>query len=154
MSGADARVWNGLRALVHERYDRRKEVSEALGMSFIRIKALRRLAAAGPMSMRRLAADLQTDPPYTSLVVDDLVRRGYVERTVDPADRRVKIVQISGPGSEVAARAEAIIGEPPAPLRSLPPDDLAALDRIVAALLRDPQTSVESAAVAPDSTDV
>lgn len=143
MSGADARVWNGLRALVHERYDRRKEVSEALGMSFIRIKALRRLAAAGPMSMRRLAADLQTDPPYTSLVVDDLVRRGYVERTVDPADRRVKIVQISGPGSEVAARAEAIIGEPPAPLRALPPDDLATLDRIVAVLLREPRPSAK-----------
>jgi DNA-binding MarR family transcriptional regulator len=154
MSGADARVWNGLRALVHERYDRRKEVSEALGMSFIRIKALRRLAAAGPMSMRRLAADLQTDPPYTTVVVDDLVRRGYVERTVAPADRRVKIVQITGPGSEAAARADAILGEPPEALSALPPEDLAALDRIVAALLREPRTSVESAAVAPDSTDV
>jgi len=137
MSGADARVWNGLRALVHDRYDRRKEVSEALGMSFIRVRALRRLAAAGPMSMRRLTADLQTDPPYTTVFVDDLVRRGYVERTADPADRRVKIVQTTAAGEAAAARASAIIDTPPAALRALPPEDLAALDRIVAILLQE-----------------
>jgi hypothetical protein len=107
-----ARVWQGLRALVHERYDRRKEVADALGMSFIRAKALRHLATDGPMSMRRLAAALATDAPYTTLVIDDLVSR-----------------------AKAAADAEEILGEPPAPLLSLNPEDLATLDRIVAALL-------------------
>jgi DNA-binding MarR family transcriptional regulator len=130
-----AHVWAGLRALVHERYDRRKEVADALGMSFIRIKALRHLASDGPVTMRRLAAVLQTDAPYTTVVVEDLVRRGYVERTVDTADRRVKIVQITPDGAALAARADALLAEPPKPLRDLPPDDLAALDRIVAKLL-------------------
>jgi hypothetical protein len=91
-----ARVWQGLRALVHERYDRRKEVSDALGMSFVRAKALRYLTADGPMSMRRLATALATDAPYTTLVVEDLVSRGLVERTEDPADRRAKIVRVTG----------------------------------------------------------
>jgi DNA-binding MarR family transcriptional regulator len=129
------RVWASLRVLVHERYDRRKKVADALGMSFIRIKALRSLAS-GPLTMRRLATELQTDAPYTTVVVDDLVRRGYVERTVDTADRRVKIVQITPEGAAVASRANALLDEPPEPLRDLPPEDLAALDRIVAALLR------------------
>jgi DNA-binding MarR family transcriptional regulator len=133
---ADApRVWSELRALVHERYDRRKEVSEALGMSFIRVKALRHIAAHGPMSMRRLVVFLATDAPYTTVVVEDLVRRGFVERTVDPDDRRVKIVRIMPAGAEAAARADEILNEPPAPLLRLSADDLAALGRIVSRLL-------------------
>jgi DNA-binding MarR family transcriptional regulator len=132
-----ARVWRELRALLHERYDRRKEVSEALGMSFIRVKALRHLASEGPVTMRRLAATLQTDAPYTTVVVEDLVRRGYIERTVDPTDRRVKIVQITPEGATAAARANEVLDEPPEPLRELPPEDLAALDRIITKLLGD-----------------
>jgi DNA-binding MarR family transcriptional regulator len=131
------RVWAGLRTLVHERYDRRKQVADALGMSFIRVKALRALASNGPLTMRRLATELQTDAPYTTVVVDDLVRRGYVERTVDTADRRVKIVQITPEGVEVAQRANTLLEEPPEPLRALPPQDLAALDRIVGVLLAE-----------------
>ena len=131
------RIWASLRVLVHERYDRRKKVADALGMSFIRIKALRSLTS-GPLTMRRLATELQTDAPYTTVVVDDLVRRGYVERTVDTADRRVKIVQITPAGADVASRANALLDEPPEPLRDLPPEDLAALDRIVATLLSEP----------------
>lgn len=136
---ADAgRVWRELRVLLHERYDRRKEVSEALGMSFVRVKALRHLASDGPVTMRRLAATLQTDAPYTTVVVEDLVRRGYIERTVDPTDRRVKIVQITPEGATAAARANAVLDEPPEPLRELPPEDLEALDRIIRKLLGDP----------------
>ncbi len=40
------RAWRNLGTVFHERNDRRREVTEALGMSFFRIKALRRIAAA------------------------------------------------------------------------------------------------------------
>ena len=69
-----ARAWQAMRTLVLDRYDRRKKVTDALGMSFIRAKALR-LVAAAPMTMRELAAGLGTDPPYTTVAVDDLERR-------------------------------------------------------------------------------
>jgi DNA-binding MarR family transcriptional regulator len=135
----DARhVWQGLRTLVHERYDRRKEVSDALGMSFIRAKALRHLAAAGPMSMRRLAQALSTDAPYTTLVIEDLVGRGLVRRTENPADRRARIVGLTPAGAHAAAEAEAILSAPPEPLLGLSAADLATLDRIVTTLLEDP----------------
>ena len=129
-----ARAWQAMRALVTDRYDRRKKVCDALGMSFIRAKALRRIAG-GPMTMRELAAALGTDPPYTTVVVDDLERRRLVTRTVRAGDRRSKIVAITPAGDEQARLAERILGDPPRPVRELPGEDLAALDRILAALL-------------------
>ncbi|MFC5143869.1 MarR family winged helix-turn-helix transcriptional regulator [Streptomyces aureoversilis] len=127
------RAWGQLREIVLGGNERRKEVVEALGMSFFRVKALRRIAR-GPLTLRELAEQLLTDRPYTTLVVDDLAGRGLVERTANPADRRSKIVSATPAGHEAAARAEAILGTPPPALLALPPEDLAALDRITARL--------------------
>ena len=129
-----ARAWQAMRTLVLDRYDRRKPVCEALGMSFIRAKALRRIAEQ-PLTMRELAAGLGTDPGYTTVVVDDLEGRGLVTRTVSAGDRRSKIVSITPAGAEQAEQAAQILGDPPGPVRDLPPEDLASLDRILTALL-------------------
>jgi len=131
---AAARAWGRLRALVLERNERRKEVVDAIGMSFFRVKALRRIAAK-PSGMSELATQLGSDRPYLSLVVDDLEKRGLVERHQHPTDRRCKIVSATEEGHATAARANAILGTPPPALLELPPEDLAALDRITAALL-------------------
>jgi DNA-binding MarR family transcriptional regulator len=127
------RVWRNLRALVLDQNERRKETAEALGMSFFRVKALRRIAAH-PSRMTELAAELGSDRPYLTLVVDDLARRGLVERHQHPTDRRCKIVTATAEGRAAAARADAILGTPPPALLSLPPQDLAVLDRIAEAL--------------------
>jgi DNA-binding MarR family transcriptional regulator len=129
-----AQAWQAMRALVTDRYDRRKQVCETLGMSFVRAKALRRIAQ-GPVTMRELAAALYTDPPYTTVVVDDLERRGLVTRTVRPGDRRSKIVAITPSGHEQARLAERILDDPPAPMRNLSPGDITSLVRILGALL-------------------
>jgi len=129
-----ARAWQGMRALVLDRYDRRKKVCDALGMSFIRAKVLRRIVD-GPMTMRELAAALGTDPPYTTVVVDDLERRGLVTRTVRAGDRRSKIVSITPDGAAQAHLAERILNDPPRPVRELPATDLEALGRILGTLL-------------------
>jgi DNA-binding MarR family transcriptional regulator len=131
---AAARAWRGMRHLVLERYDRRREVCHLLGMSFIRVKALR-LLASGPMTMRELAAKLPADAPYTTLIAGDLERRGMVTRSVHSADRRSKIVAITPEGARAAEQAGQILGAPPAALCGLGPDDLAALDRVVAELV-------------------
>ncbi|MDX6207980.1 MAG: hypothetical protein QOE24_371 [Frankiales bacterium] len=130
------RVWTGLRSVLLDLEDRKREVSQALDMSFVRAKALRRLATS-PLSMRALAQELSTDAPYTTIVVDDLERRGLVTRTVNPDDKRTKVVTATSAGLAVAATAQEILDRPPAALLSLPARDLAALDRIVAVLLKD-----------------
>ncbi|WP_246052467.1 MarR family winged helix-turn-helix transcriptional regulator [Actinocorallia herbida] len=128
------RVWRGLRTLVLDRADRRREVSDALGVSFGMAKALRLVTEAGEMSMSLLAAKLVTDAPYTSLLVEGLVQRDYVTRTPDPADRRRKLVRPTPEGRAAAATAAAILDTPPGALLSLPAPDLAALDAIVTRL--------------------
>ncbi|PWI43111.1 MarR family transcriptional regulator [Streptomyces sp. ICBB 8177] len=127
-------VWRNLHTLLHETHDRRKEVGAALGMSFNRVKALRRIAR-GPITLRALADWMVIDAPYATLIVDDLARRGLVERTANPADGRSKLVRLTEAGEAEASRADAILGTPPDALLSLPPEDLAALDRIVGKLL-------------------
>lgn len=131
MSDTAVRVWERMRELVTDRHDRRKEVVDALGMSFVKTKALRRLAIR-PMTMRELAEELLTDRPYTTVLVDDLEQRGLVERTVHPEDRRSKIVTTTATGRAAAARAEAIMSVPPDSLLALPSEELALLDEILA----------------------
>lgn len=116
--------------LVTELNDRKSEVAAELGMSFVRIKALRRLART-PMSMRELAEQLTTDAPYTTVVVDDLEERGLVDRRPDPDDRRRKIVAATAQGVRAAQRAERILRRPPAALTALSPADLIELERIL-----------------------
>ena len=128
------RVWSAMRALVLDN-DRRREVCDALGMSFFRVKALRRITAS-PVKLGDLAADLMTDRPYTTLVVDDLARRGLVERTPHPTDRRSKIVTATPAGAAAAREAERILGTPPAALRELDEADLAVLQRVMTKLER------------------
>jgi DNA-binding MarR family transcriptional regulator len=139
MSVTDAdlarRAWRVLSDLVLD-HDRKVAVSEALGLSFARVRALRRLAEQ-PLTLRALAERLAADPPYVTLMVDDLEDRGLVKRTPHPDDRRAKLVQLTAAGRAAAARADAILDEPPAALRELPDEDLTALSRIVERLQQD-----------------
>ncbi|MFH8985966.1 MarR family winged helix-turn-helix transcriptional regulator [Streptomyces varsoviensis] len=132
---AAVRAWQGMNTLLMERHNRRKTVADALGMSFSRVRALRRLAA-GPIPLRELAERMGSDPPYTTVIVDDLVRRGLAERVANPADRRSKLVRLTEEGRAAAARATDIMSVPPDALLDLDPEDIEALDRIVAKLLR------------------
>jgi DNA-binding MarR family transcriptional regulator len=109
---------------------RRREVSEALGMSFGRTRAIRRLARQ-PMSMGELAAALGIDPPNATVVVDDLEALGIVRRRPHPTDRRAKLVEATRKGKDMARRADEILGTPPAALSALSADDLEALRRIL-----------------------
>ncbi|MFI9386020.1 MarR family transcriptional regulator [Kutzneria sp. NPDC052558] len=131
-----ARAWRAMRALVLEKHDRRAEVCQALDMSFIKVKALRRLAE-GPLTMRELTDTLAIDKPYTTLVVDFLEDRGLVERSRHPEDRRCKVVTVTAAGAAEAAKAAAIIDAPPAPLLALSEQDATELDRILAKLAGD-----------------
>jgi DNA-binding MarR family transcriptional regulator len=128
------RAWRAMSDVVLD-HDRKVAVSEALGLSWTRSLALRRLAAQ-PLTLRALAEKLAADPPYVTLIVDDLQERGLVQRTPHPEDRRAKLVQLTKAGRAAAARADAILDEPPAALRDAPAKDLAALLRVLERLAR------------------
>jgi DNA-binding MarR family transcriptional regulator len=129
MSDTAHRVWQAMRELVLDN-ERRKEVCDTLGMSFVRVKALLALVEE-PLTMGDLATRLSTDPPYTTLIVDDLQRRAMVTRTAHPRDRRAKIVTLTSTGRETARHAERLLGEPPPALLALAAKRLASLDEIL-----------------------
>ena len=109
---------------------RRREVSEALGMSFGRTRAIR-LLARRPMSMREFAGALGIDPPNATVVVGDLESQGLVRRRPHPTDGRAKVVEATRKGKDMARRADAILATPPPALSALSTDDLKTLRRIL-----------------------
>jgi DNA-binding MarR family transcriptional regulator len=136
MEGSDTdlarRAWRAMSDVVLD-HDRKLAVSEALDLSWTRSLVLRRLAKE-PLTLRALADRLAADPPYVTLMVDDLEKRGLVQRLPHPEDRRAKLVQLTAAGRAAAERADAILDEPPSALSEAPAEDLAALLRVLGPL--------------------
>jgi DNA-binding MarR family transcriptional regulator len=128
-------AWQAMTDLVLDN-ERRREVSEKVGLSFGKIRALRRIAGR-PMPMGELAALLGVDPPNLTSVVDDLERTGLVKRQSHPTDRRAKLVVATAAGAALARRAQQILDRPPLGLAELPPDDLETLGRILSQVRPD-----------------
>jgi DNA-binding MarR family transcriptional regulator len=129
--GADTsrEVWLLMSDLVLDN-TRRREVSEALGMTFGRARALR-LLARRPMSMGELAGALGIDPANATVVVDELEALKLAQRRPHPTDRRAKVVEATRKGKGMARRADAILATPPPGLSALSAEDLATLRRIL-----------------------
>jgi DNA-binding MarR family transcriptional regulator len=125
-----AEVWLAMQDLVLD-HTRRREVSEALGISFSRARAIRRVARR-PMTMGELAAALATDPPNATTVVDDLEGLGLVVRRPHPSDGRTRIVEATAKGRTLARRADEILSAPPQALAELSDERLRTLRRILA----------------------
>lgn len=128
-------VWQAMADLVLDN-ERRREVSEEVGLSFGKVRALRRIAAK-PMAMGELAALLGVDPPNLTTVVDDLEGAGLVERRAHPTDRRAKIVVATPAGAALARRAEEVLERPPVGLSELPAHDLKVLGRLLSRIKRE-----------------
>jgi DNA-binding MarR family transcriptional regulator len=127
---SDARdVWLLMSDLVLDN-TRRREVSEALGMSFGRARAIR-LLARGPMSMSELATALGIDKPNATVVVGNLEEQGLARRRPHPTDGRAKVVEATRKGKELARRADAILATPPPGLSALADAELETLGRIL-----------------------
>jgi DNA-binding MarR family transcriptional regulator len=122
-------VWLLMSDLVLDQ-DRRRRVSDAVGISFSRARAVRRVARQ-PMPMGELAAALGIDPPNATVLVDDLESLGLVRRRPHPSDRRAKVVEATRKGKAMARRAEAILRTPPPELSALSADELETLARIL-----------------------
>ena len=112
---------------------RRREVSEALGMSFGRTRAIRRLARK-PMSMREFAEVMGIEAPNATVVVDDLEATGLARRKPHPTDRRAKLVEATSKGKTLARQADEILATPPAALSALADDELETLRALLARL--------------------
>jgi DNA-binding MarR family transcriptional regulator len=70
-----------------------------------------RLLAESPCNLSELAAQLGMSAPGALKVVDDMVAKGYVSRTVDAGDRRVKRLELTDRGRAALDRARSFHGK-------------------------------------------
>lgn len=75
------------------------------------INVLANLAGHDPLTVGALAAATATRPTTLTSVLDRLVRRGYVIREVDPADRRSFLVSLTPAGQRAAGTVSAAVRE-------------------------------------------
>jgi DNA-binding MarR family transcriptional regulator len=71
----------------------------ASGLSLSRTKVLRQLQRSGPTRQGVLAVHCGVVPHSITDIVDGLERDGLAERQPDPADRRAKLVALTGKGT-------------------------------------------------------
>lgn len=129
MTAAADRVWNALVALVMDtRGDWRRRVVEATGLSFGRLRALKRLADK-PLALNELAEAMTVDAPAATVAVNALEKRGLVVRTPHPTNGRVKLVSLTPAGRATLARMKAVVEHAPAPFAALSARELTALER-------------------------
>jgi DNA-binding MarR family transcriptional regulator len=108
------------------------EVAARHGLTGAQAALLRSLDR--PRPMRAVADHLRCDPSNVTGLIDRIEARGLVERTPDPADRRVRLLALTERGRAVRAGLEAELVVQVASASTLGPDEaaglLALLDRI------------------------
>jgi DNA-binding MarR family transcriptional regulator len=80
------------------------EELSALGLSAAEINALACFAGEDSRTIRQLVAATAQRPSTLTGVLDRLDRRGLIERTANPADRRSVLVGLTPSGRAAAAR--------------------------------------------------
>lgn len=68
---------------------------------------LRHLDVEGPIYQNGVAGRLGTDQSNASILVEQLVKAGFVERQVDGADRRARLLRLTPHGSRSVRRLRA-----------------------------------------------
>jgi len=108
-----------------------RQLDEAAdGITAARLSALAVVAKRGPLTLGALAEAEQVQPPTMSRIAARLEEAGLLQRTTQPGDRRVTLVEATDSGRRVLAasrsRRTAYLAER---LRTLGPGDLVTLDR-------------------------
>ena len=75
-----------------------------LGLNAHQANTLLMLYHHGPTRMGTLANYLGSKLPHMSIIVDNLVGKGYLQRSSDPNDRRVVICEFTDNGREATQR--------------------------------------------------
>jgi MarR family transcriptional regulator, lower aerobic nicotinate degradation pathway regulator len=75
------------------------------GLRWADFAVLHHVEAQGPAAQRELAAALRIQPSNIVSLLDELERRGLLERSPDPADRRRHRVELTDRGRRVLHRA-------------------------------------------------
>ena len=113
------------------------EVLLRAGLTASQLTLLRRLVDEGPTTMGGVAQHLACDPSLATVAVDRLEGRGLVVRAPDPADRRVRQVQIAPGGARLVADVWAEMADR-TPVGQLDDEQLDRLAELLRAMVTPP----------------
>ncbi|MBA2936004.1 MarR family transcriptional regulator [Sphingomonas sp. CGMCC 1.13654] len=103
------------------------------------------------ITIGQLVRELRVTKQAAGQLVDTLVLRGYLDRTIDAEDRRKLIVTLTPRGQAAAETQGAARDRIDAELANrVSPDDIAATRRTLAALIEIGQRNREDAQTSPD----
>jgi MarR family transcriptional regulator, organic hydroperoxide resistance regulator len=137
-SSEDAcRAWQLLMRFFFAQREHLPAWGEPFGLSPVQCHLLHLIEPDEPLPMSRLARVLQCDASNVTGLIDRLEQRGIVERRPSPADRRVKVVQLTPTGSRLRAQLLRRMTARPLPLSRLGVREHRALVKILERLLED-----------------
>ena len=96
-----------LRVIERETANYLKNETACCGVSLSQCHILMELDMQGEMSLKQLAANLESDPSTLSRVIDGMVSTGLILRAANPDDRRAVILKLSEQGQRTAATINA-----------------------------------------------
>src|SRR5205823_11169463 len=114
-------------------FGRSSSILHPLGLTPGHLKLMLQLEEGEARPMGSLAQGLQCDASTMTWLVDRLEERGFVERRMLPADRRVKAVGLTALGVETKAKLLERLYQPPAELLAM---DRSSLDGLKDALTK------------------
>lgn len=128
-------------SVVAQTNDRLDEALEEHGLTQATAQAMWAIdPTEDPPSMKTMAQRLFCNAPNLTFVTNQLADRGLVERIVDPADRRSRLVRLTEDGLRVrAALIDAALAV--SPLANLAAEDLKRLIAVLAEALESPRDS-------------
>jgi DNA-binding MarR family transcriptional regulator len=125
---------NGLAQQIAEHVRKR---AATLGLTASQATALREMT--GPMTMRELAERMSCEPSNATFVVDNLAKKGLIERRAHPTDRRAKQLVLTDQGNALRGRLLELLTQD-SPLAGLTPQQ----QRILQGLLEQAITAPPS----------
>ncbi|GGF10327.1 MarR family winged helix-turn-helix transcriptional regulator [Williamsia phyllosphaerae] len=129
-----ARAWQLMaHFVIDHRGPWRKAMMARTGLPFNHFRLLRRIGS-GAVTIGDLAAAATIDAPAATVGVNELEKRGLAERTVDPTNRRRKLVSLTDSGRAVLADAMTTDDPAPSAFDALDDDEIAELVRLIAKL--------------------
>src|SRR5215472_16344869 len=100
---------------------------------------------------KELATALSIEGPSLVRILDNLERRGLIERRADESDRRARGIHLTRAGRELARRAAKVGGEIQMRLlANVPPQELEACLRVLGSIERELEERLDLPATAAD----
>jgi DNA-binding MarR family transcriptional regulator len=127
-------VWRAMAAVVFDNRDAwKRDVIEATGLPFSRVRVLRRVAQRS-MTAKQIAEAATMDAPATTVALNDLEDRGLIVRAADPTNRRCKLVSLTDEGRKVVERIDEVDDPAPRAFAALSEPELRTLEALLAKL--------------------